>query len=142
MKRLLAFAPALLLAFPAVAQDAPAEARQALWCHIAFVTTSAAIPPLPAEDIAAAREAGDAATAEQMELVEMADQIDLVMNGIPTLLTDAEAGYTEAGFTADQFTAAKTTLEPEVNAQVTGTAEAEFSFEECVALLPAATPAQ
>ena len=55
MNRLLILAPALLLALPAVAQDAPAVGYQNLWCHIAFTLTSTSIPTLPEADVAAAR---------------------------------------------------------------------------------------
>lgn len=141
MKRLLALAPVLLLAFPAAAQDVPAAARQNLWCHIAFVTTSSAIPVLPEADVEAARAAGATATPEQVELIGMADQIATVMNGIPVLLAQANAAYTEAGFTAEQFTAAQAELTPVVTEQVTGGTEAEFSFEDCIALLAPAADA-
>jgi hypothetical protein len=141
MNRLLALAPALLLAAPVLAQDAPAAPEagyQNLWCHIAFTAASASIPALPAEELEAARAAGANATPEQLELLEVDRQVQLVVNGIPTLLDAANASYTEAGFTTEQFDAAKVELEPVVTAQVTGGgAEAEFTFEQCSALLPA-----
>jgi hypothetical protein len=138
MRRLLILAPALLLAFPAAAQDAPGAGYQNLWCHFAFDATSKLIPELPAEDLAAAREAGDAATQEQLELMAADDQIQQILDGIPALLEAATVSYTEAGFTPEQFETAKTELSPKVTEQVTGSgAEAEFAFEECLAILPA-----
>ena len=142
MKRLLALAPALLLAVPAFAQDAPAAPEagyQNLWCHFAFVTTSASIPALPAADLEAARAAGANATPEQIQLLEVDGQIQMVVNGIPVLLETATASYTEAGFTTEQFDAARTELEPKVTEQVMGGGvDAEFTFEQCIALLPPA----
>jgi hypothetical protein len=141
MKRLLILAPALLLAFPAVAQDAPVAGYQNLWCQSAFTLTSASIPALPEAEVAAAIAAGDAATPEQKELLEVKGQIDTVLSGIPVLLAAANASYTEAGFTAEQFEAAKTEADAKVTAQIGGTdggATAEFTFEQCLALLPAA----
>ena len=142
MKRLLALAPALLLAVPALAQDAPAAPEagyQNLWCHIAFVEVSATIPSLSAEDLEAARAAGANATPEQIQLLEVERQVKIVVDGIPALLGAATASYTEAGFTSEQFDAAKTELGPVVTAQVNGGgAGAEFTFEQCIALLPPA----
>lgn len=138
MKRLLILAPALLLALPAAAQDAPQAGYQNLWCHIAFDATSKMIPALPAEELAAAHTAGDAATPEQIELLAAETQINQVLEGIPTMLETARASYVEAGFTPEQFEATKTELTPKVSEQVTGSAgAAEFAFEECLALLPA-----
>jgi hypothetical protein len=139
MNRLLILAPALLLALPAVAQDAPQAGYQNLWCHFAFTTTATQIPPLPEADLAAAHTAGDAATPEQLELLSAESQIKQITDGIPALLETATASYTEAGFTADQLTAAKTELEPKVSGQVMGSSgeQPEFAFEECLALLPA-----
>ena len=145
MNRLLILAPALLLALPAVAQDAPAVGYQSLWCQSAFTLTSASIPTLPEADVAAAVAAGDAATPEQKELLEVKGQIDMVLNGIPLLLEAATASYTEAGFTAEQFEAAKTETDAKVAAQIGGAdaaATAEFTFDECLTLLPAEAPAQ
>ena len=144
MKRLLILAPALLLALPAMAQDAPAAGYQNLWCHFAFSITMASIPPIPAADLEAARTAGDAATPEQIQLIEVDGQIQHIANGIPTLLETATAGYTEAGFTTEQFDTAKAELDAKVNEQLIGSATAaEFTFEECLALVaPAETPAQ
>jgi hypothetical protein len=142
MKRLLVLAPALLLAIPALAQDAPAAPEagyQNLWCHFAFVATSASIPTLPAEDLEAARAAGANATPEQVELLEVDRQIQLVVKGIPVLLDTATASYTEAGFTTEQLDTAKTELQPKVTEQVMGGGvDAEFTFDQCIALLPPA----
>ena len=82
---------------------------------------------------------------EQKELLEVKGQIDQVLNGIPLLLEAATASYTEAGFTAEQFEAAKTETDAKVTAQIGGAdaaATAEFSFEQCMTLLPAEAPAQ
>ena len=145
MKRLLALAPALLLAVPALAQDAPAAPEagyQNLWCHLAFVATSAQIPTLPVEDLEAARTAGTNATPEQAELLAMDGQIQIVLTGIPVLLDTATASYTGAGFTAEQFEAARAELDPKVSEQVnSGGVGAEFTFDQCPALLPAAETA-
>jgi hypothetical protein len=142
MKRLLALAPALLLAVPALAQDTPAAPEagyQNLWCHFAFVTTSTQIPTLPAAELEAARAAGADATPEQLQLLEMDGQIQTVVTGIPVLLDTATETYTEAGFTTEQLEAAKTALQPKVTEQVMGGGvEAEFTFDQCLALLPPA----
>jgi hypothetical protein len=139
MKRLLILAPALLLALPAVAQDAPEVGYQNLWCHYAFVTTAGQIPPLPEDLLAAAHSAGAAATPEQLELLAAESQIQQITDGIPALLETAAAGYTEAGFTTEQFDAAKAELEPKVSGQVMGTSgeQPQFAFEDCLVLLPA-----
>lgn len=139
MNRLLILAPALLLAFPAVAQDAPQAGYQTLWCHFAFQTTTTQIPALPEADLAAAHAAGDAATPEQLELLSAEGQIKQIVDGVPTLLEAATVSYTEAGFTTEQFDATKTELEPKVTGQVMGASgeQPEFAFEQCLALLPA-----
>lgn len=142
MKRLLILAPALLLAFPAVAQDAPQAPEvgyQNLWCHFAFATTATQIPPLPEDQLTAARSAGSAATPEQLELLAAEAQIKQITDGIPALLEAATTGYTEAGFTTEQLDAAKTELEAKVTGQVMGTSgeQPEFAFEQCLVLLPA-----
>lgn len=139
MNRLLILAPALLLAFPAAAQDAPQAGYQSLWCHYAFTISASQIPALPEDLLTAAHEAGDAATPEQLELLSAEMQIKQIVDGAPALLEDADAAYTEAGFTAEQFAAAKTELEPKVSGQVMGTSAEppEFGFEQCLALLPA-----
>lgn len=139
MNRLLILAPALLLAFPAVAQDAPQVGYQNLWCHFAFATTATQIPPLPEADLAAVHEAGDDATLEQLELLSAETQIKQITDGIALLLEAATVSYTEAGFTTEQFDASKTELEPKVTGQVMGASgeQPEFAFEDCLALLPA-----
>jgi hypothetical protein len=139
MNRLLILAPALLLALPAVAQDAPQAGYQNLWCHFAFATTATQIPALPEDQLAAAHAAGDAATPEQLELLAAEVQIKQIVDGIPALLETATAGYTEAGFTTEQFDAAKAALDPKVVGQVMGSSgePPEFAFEQCLALLPA-----
>ena len=138
MNRLLILAPALLLAFPAVAQDAPEVGYQNLWCHFAFATTATQIPPLPEDLLAAAHAAGNAATPEQLELLAAELQIKQITDGIPTLLETATAGYTEAGFTTEQLDTAKAELEAKVTGQVMGTSgeQPEFAFEQCLVLLP------
>ena len=137
MKRLFVLAPALLLAFPVSAQEAPEAGYQNLWCHLAFTTASSQIPPLPAEDLAAAHAAGVDATPEQLDLLSAEAQIQQINDGIPVLLEAANTMYTEAGFSAEEFEAARLELEPMVFEQVSGTGdEAEFSFMDCVMLLP------
>jgi hypothetical protein len=139
MKRLLILAPALALALPAMAQDAPEAGYQALWCHLAFSTASTLIPPLPEADVEAARAAGTDATPDQLDLLAAADQIQQISDGIPILLEAADASYTAAGFTPEQFEAARAELEPSVTTQVSGSGDnAEFSFLECALLLPGA----
>jgi hypothetical protein len=147
MYRLLTLAPALLLAFPALAQDAPAApdaGYQNLWCHFAFVAVSTQLPVLPPAELDAAIAAGTSATPEQLQLLAVQAQVQLVVDGVAVLLENATTSYTEAGFTPEQFEAAKTGLEPKVAGEVNGGgAEAEFTFDQCAMLLPkpeAATP--
>lgn len=139
MKRLVALVPALLLALPALAQEAPEGAYKNLWCGIAFSGTAAMMPALPEADVAAARAAGDAATEEQTALVEQADMIELFRTGGEGLIAQATEAYKGAGFTDEQFTAVQTELKPKVETQIQGPGDAaEFTYEQCLEVLPQA----
>ncbi len=136
MKRLLALIPALVLAAPVFAQEAPAEAYNDLWCGLAFVTAASAAP-YSAEDLTAARAAGDAATDAQKDIVAQAEMAEGFIEGGEGLIAKAEEGYLAAGFSADRFASTRTELGETVNAQISGPAAgAEFTFEQCIVRLP------
>jgi len=140
MKRLLVLIPAALFALPAFAQEAPEGSYRDLWCGIAF-GTAAAGAPFTEEEVAAARAAGDQATEEQQMIIEQADMVDAFVSGGDALVEKATAAYKDAGFTDEAFATVKSDLEPKVAEQVNGTGDnAEFSFEECTAVLPPENP--
>lgn len=146
MKRFLILAPALLLAVPALAQETPAaptDGYQTLWCHIAFSTMTAMIPPFPEDQLAAAHAAGADVTPEQEALLAAEAEIGAITAGGPQLRDTAKASYVAAGFTDEQFEAAATELTAKVTEEINGPAgQAEFTYESCLALLPAPeTPA-
>lgn len=142
MKRLLVL-PAAVLALaagPAAAQTPPEGAYRDLWCGLAFGIAMKSAP-FTDEDVAAARAAGDAATEEQLQLIEQADVRDQFMEGGAMLVDKATASYKQAGFTDEAFATVQTDLSPKVETQITGTgSDAEFTFEECAALLPGGDP--
>jgi hypothetical protein len=139
MKSLLVFIPAVLLAAPALAQTAPDDAYRDLWCGLAFAAASQTLP-FTDEELAAAQAAGDKATDEQKTILEQQNLVEQFVSGGQTLVERAEAAYKAAGFTDESFNQTKSDLEPKVTAQISGTGEqAEFTFEECSALLPIST---
>jgi len=141
MKRLLVLIPAALFAFPAGAQTAPEGAYRDLWCGIAFAAVDDSMPYTP-EQVQAARDAGDTATEEQKQIVSEVDMVLQFAAGGATLVENATTAYKGAGFTDEAFGTIKTELEPKVATQINGAStEAEFSFEECVALIPTDAPA-
>jgi hypothetical protein len=135
MKRLLALAPALLMALPALAQEAPEGAYKDLWCGIAFGTATEQAPNATPEQLTEARAATEP-TQEQIDMIAQDDMIQHLTTGGQSLIEGASAAYLEAGFTAEQFATVQTELGPKVVEQVSGTGEAEFAFEDCFALLP------
>lgn len=136
MNRLLALIPAAILSSAALAQDAPEGAYQQLWCGIAF-SSVAGSAPFSADDVASARAAGDAATPQQQEIIAFDDMAtELTANGV-TLVDAASAAYLEAGFTAEAFAGIRADLEPGIAEAIAGPGDdAEFSFEDCIALVP------
>lgn len=139
MKRLLVLVPAVLFALPAMAQTAPEAAYKDLWCGLAFEAAGKSAPFTEA-DLAAARTAGASGTPEQQQIVQQQDMVDQFVVGGRQLIERATEAYKAAGFTDAAFTDVRTELEPKVAQQVTGGGgEAEFTFDECSALLPAGT---
>jgi hypothetical protein len=135
MKRLLVLAPALFMALPALAQEAPEGAYRDLWCGIAFGTATEQAPNATPEQLAEARAATEP-TQEQIDMIAQDDMIQHLTVGGQGLIDSAKAAYIEATFTEEQFATVQTELSPKVVEQVTGTGEAEFAFEDCFALLP------
>ena len=116
MKRLLILVPAVFLATAALAQQAPETAVRDLWCGIAFGLVAADIPA--------------DATAEQKAVVA-----DFVA-GAAMLVERATIAHLEAGYDEAAFDTHKAEREAHVAAQVNMTGnEADYSFEECSALL-------
>jgi hypothetical protein len=138
MKRLLVVIPAVLLAMPAFAQTAPEDAYRDLWCGLAFGSAASNLPYTP-EELAAARAAGAQANEQQQQLIQYQAQMDQFIEGGNALVERATEAYIAAGFTQESFATVRTELEPKVTEQVAGSSgSAEFSYEECLALLPAA----
>jgi hypothetical protein len=141
MKRLLVLIPAVLLAAPAFAQTAPDAAYKDLWCGIAFGTAAQSLP-FTDEELAAAQAAGDKATDEQKTILDEQKMVEQFTAGGQGLIERATGAYKAAGFTDESFATAKSELEPKVTQQISGAGEqAEFTFEECSALLPVAAEA-
>lgn len=139
MNRFLILAPALLFAFPAVAQDVPPDTYKDLWCGIAFGIASANVPNASAEDLTAARAAGDKATADQQSMIAQDDMIQQLKTGGEGLVTKATDAYKALGFTDETFGTTQTDLTTKITGQISGTDAAnpaEFSFDDCMALLP------
>lgn len=123
MKRLLVLIPALLFSGAAFAQTAPDDAKKDLWCGTAFVM---AFSNPPAD-----------ATPEQIA------QAKPYIDGGNMLIDRATASYKTAGFTDEQFSSAKADLAPVITEQIKGNgAKADYSFEDCTALLPPPPAAQ
>lgn len=124
MKRLIAAAALLpaLLATDAFAQTVTDEVTMQLWCGTAMVVAFSNPPPeVTEEQLAQAQEYIDAGTA----LIETAIQAHL-----------------DAGFTQDAADKIKADIVPVVTEQVMGGGEnAQFTFEECLAILPGQTDA-
>ena len=119
MKRLIAAAAVLpaLFATGAFAQSVTDEVTMQLWCGTAMVVAFSNPPPgLTPEQLAEAQTYVDAGSA----LIETAVQAHL-----------------DAGFTQEAADKIKTDIVPVVTDQVMGGgAEAQFTFEECLAILP------
>jgi hypothetical protein len=141
MKRLLVLIPAVLLAAPAFAQTAPDAAYKDLWCGLAFGSAAQSLP-FTDEELAAAQAAGDKATDEQKTNLEEQAMVEQFTTGGQGLVERATGAYKAAGFTDEAFATAKSDLEPKVTEQISGAGDkAEFTFEECSALLPVAAEA-
>jgi hypothetical protein len=118
MKRLIAAAvlTSALLATGAQAQTVTDEVTMQLWCGTAMVVAFSNAPPEATPDqLAEAKRYVDAGNA----LIEIAIKAHL-----------------DAGFTQEAVDKTKADLLPAVTAQVTGAAEAQFTFEQCLAILP------
>lgn len=119
MKRLIAAAmlTSALFATGAQAQTVTDEVTMQLWCGTAMVVAFSDAPPdATADQLAQAQSFIEAGTA----LIEAAIQAHL-----------------DAGFTQEAADKIKADLVPVVRDQVTGAVEAQFTFEECLAILPA-----
>ena len=114
----LALTPALF-ATGAFAQTVSPDVTKQLWCGTALVTAFATPPEgLTAEQIAEAKGFYD---------------------GGVKLLEDATQAHLDAGFTQEAVDKLKVDLVAEVTPVVSGEVQdAAYSFEDCVALLPAA----
>jgi hypothetical protein len=119
MKRLIAAAAltSALIATGAQAQTVSDEVTMQLWCGTAMVIAFANPPSdITEEQLAEAQGYVDAGTA----LIEIAVK-----------------AHVDAGFTQEAADKAKADIVPVVTEQVMGGgAEAQFSFEECLAILP------
>jgi hypothetical protein len=119
MNRLLAAAAVLpaLFATGAFAQSVTDEVTKQLWCGTAMVVAFSNPPPgLTDEQLAEAQGYVDAGT---------------------TLIEDAVKAHVDAGFTQEAADKIKTDLVEVVTAQVMGDgSNAQFTFEECLAILP------
>jgi hypothetical protein len=121
MKRLIAAAAILpaLFATGAFAQTVTDEVNMQLWCGTAMVVAFANPPPgLTDEQLAEAQRYVDAGT---------------------TLIETAVQAHLDAGFTQEAADKIKADIVPVVTEQVMGDgANAEHTFEECLAILPGA----
>jgi hypothetical protein len=118
MKRLIAAAvlSSALLATGALAQTVTDDVTKQLWCGTAMVVAFSNPPPeVTPEQLAEAQKFVDAGTA----LIEIAVK-----------------AHVDAGFTQDAADKAKADIVPAVTEQVGGAAAAQFTFEECLAILP------
>lgn len=117
----LALTPALLTT-GALAQSVSDDVSKQLWCGTAFVAAFST----PPEDV----------TPEQ--LAEAKIYIDSG-NG---LIDKATQAHLDAGFTEEQVTTLKTALVTKVTDQISNNPDqADYKFEDCAALIQAATPA-
>lgn len=123
MNRLFAAAAILpaLLATGASAQTVSDDVAMQLWCGTAMVIAFSNPPPdVTPEQLAEAQAYVDAGTA---------------------LVAIAVQGHLDAGFTQEAADKAKADIVPVVTEQVMGGgAEAAYSFEDCLAILPGMTP--
>jgi hypothetical protein len=118
----LALTPALLVT-AASAQTVSDDVSKQLWCGSAMV---AAFSNPPSEGV----------TQEQL------DQAKIYVDGGNQLIELASQAHLDAGFTQEALDKLKAEIVEEVTVVVTGTGEgAKYSFEECEAILPAATDA-
>jgi len=112
----LALVPALF-ATGAVAQSVSEEVTRQLWCGTALTVAFTELPDDLGED----------------ERAEIQSYID----GGNALIAEAAAAHLEAGFTQEDVDRITAEIVPVVTEQVTGDASAaQFSFEECAAILP------
>jgi hypothetical protein len=119
MNRLIAAAALLpaLFATGALAQTVPDEVNKQLWCGTAMVVAFSNPP--------------DGLTAEQL-----AEAQAYIESGT-ALIALAVQGHLDAGFTQEAADKAKADIVAVVTPQVTGGgAEAPYTFEECLAILP------
>lgn len=113
----LALTPALFVT-GAFAQTVSDDVTKQLWCGTALVAAFTNPP--------------EGVTPEQLA------EAQVYIDGGNGLLDQATKAHLDAGFTEEQLTTIKTDLVTAVTAQVSGDGTAaQFSFEECVALLPA-----
>jgi hypothetical protein len=121
MKRLIAAAAltSALLTMGAQAQSVTEDVTKQLWCGTAMVVAFSNPPPeVTPEQLAEAQGYVDAGTA----LIEIAIK-----------------AHIDAGFTQEAADKAKADMIPVVTEQVMGGgAEAQFTFEDCLAILPGA----
>jgi hypothetical protein len=117
----LALTPALFVT-GASAQSVTDDVTKQLWCGTAL-SVAFATPP-------------DGLTAEQ------ATEAQGFLDGGTGLLETATKAHLDAGFTEEAVNKLKADLVAEVTPVVTGEVqEAKFTFEECIAILPAAPDA-
>ena len=107
------------LVAPAVAQDVPADANQALWCATAFTQ----VEPQ-------ARSAGQA------------DMADSFLKYSKLLGTSSHDLLTKAGFTEDQIKAAQTKYTDTVGKELAQGGTPDFTVEACTALADPAAAAK
>ncbi|MBI4923915.1 MAG: hypothetical protein HY834_19450 [Devosia nanyangense] len=120
----LALVPALVTT-GAMAQTVSDDVTKALWCGTALTIAFSNAPP--------------DATPEQLA------EAKIYIDGGNVLIDQSGQAHLDAGFTAEQLTTIKADLVTEITPIVTGEGDpstAKFTFEDCVALLPApAAPA-
>ena len=111
-----------LLTSGAYAQTVSDDVTKQLWCGTALITAFGNPPEgIPAEQLAEAKGFYD---------------------GGVVLIAAAEKAHLDAGFTQEAVDKVKTALVAEVTPVVSGAAQdARFTFEDCLAILPAAPDA-
>jgi hypothetical protein len=119
MKRLIAAAAltSVLFATGAQAQTVADDVTMQLWCGTAMVVAFSNPPPGTTED-------------------QLAQAKTFIAAG-EALIEAAVKAHLDAGFTQDAVDKIKTDIVPVVTEQVTGAKEAQFTFDECLAIIPA-----
>lgn len=112
----LALTPALFVT-GAFAQTVSDDVNKQLWCGTALVSAFSNPP--------------EGVTPEQLA------EAQIYIDGGNVLVDQATKAHLDAGFTDEQVTTIKADLVKAVNEQVSGDgSSAQYTFEECVALLP------